>query len=105
MIKKNNAIKLQLEKIPVCKASGMLPTRYCDDTELTWFIPGKSPIKTDTIYREIALDLRTGLRTCHYDEHTVFAIYEFWPSDLLKIFKQAGVQRRTPPAYDASCEQ
>ena len=95
--------QLHLTHIEVCKASGMLPTRYCQNTEMTWFIPGKSPIKTDRIYREIAIDSKTGLRTCHVNENTRFEIYEFWPSDLLKIFKQAGIQRPTPPPYEANC--
>lgn len=94
---------LNLKKVEVCKASGMLPTRYCLDREMAWFIPCKSPIKSDTIYREVAIDGRTGLRTCHIDKHTRFEIYEFWPTDLLKIFKQAGIQRRTPPPYAADC--
>ncbi len=94
---------LNLRKIEVCKASGMLPTRYCLDTEETWFIPGKSPIKTDTIFREVAINNKTGLRTCHIDENTRFEIFEFWPSDLLKIFKRAGIQRHTPPFFEADC--
>lgn len=94
---------LHLERVAVCKASGMLPTSYCHDTELTWFIPGKSPIKSDTIFREVPIDKNTGLRTCHFDQNTRFEIYEFWPSDLLKIFNEAGMQRRPPPAYDANC--
>lgn len=100
---KKHPENLHLRQIPVCKASGMLPTRYCKDTELTWFIPGKSPIKTDTIFREVAIDKETGLRTCRYDNSTRFDVYEFWSSDLLKIFKQAGIQRRTPPSWDESC--
>ena len=94
---------MHLTRIEVCKASGMLPTRYCLDTEKTWFIPGKSPIKSDTIYREVAIDKTTGLRTCHFNENTRFDIYEFWSSDLLKIFKQAGIQRRSPPLYEPNC--
>lgn len=94
---------MNLKKIRVCKASGMLPTPYCPDTELSWFIPGKSPIKTDTIYREVAINKKTGLRTCHIDEHTPFEIFEFWPSDLLKIFKRAGIQRHTPPFFEPDC--
>ncbi len=94
---------LHLEKVDVCKASGMLPTRFCHDTEPTWFIPGKSPIKSDTIFREVAIDSQTGLRTCHIDAYTRFEVYEFWPTDLLKIFKQAGIQRRTPPPYMPGC--
>lgn len=95
--------RLNLVKVDVCKASGMLPTRYCKDTEKVWFIPGKSPIKTDTIYREIAIDSKTGLRACHFDNQTRFEIYEFWSSDLLKIFKRAGIQRRIPPPYNSDC--
>lgn len=94
---------MHLEKVEVCKASGMLPTRYCLDTEWTWFIPGKSPIKTDTIFREVAINDKTGLRTCHIDENTRFEIFEFWPSDLLKIYKKAGIQRHTPPFFEPDC--
>lgn len=100
---KVNPKQLNLVKIDICKASGLLPTRYCTDTEKVWFIPGKSPIKTDTIYREIAIDKKKGLRTCRFNQDTTFEVYEFWPSDLLKIFKRAGVQRRMPPPYDATC--
>ena len=95
---------MRLKKIEVCKASGLLPTRYCTNTELTWFIPGTSPIKTDTIYQEVAVNNKTGLRTCHIDENTRFEVFEFWPSDILKIFKKAGIQRHTPPFFEPGCE-
>lgn len=94
---------MNLKKIKVCKASGLLPTPFCPDTELSWFIPGKSPIKTDTIYREVAINSKTGLRTCHVDEHTRFEVFEFWSSDVLKIFKKAGIQRHTPPFFEPNC--
>lgn len=94
---------LNLKKVEVCKASGMLPNLWCKDKEWTWFIPGKSPIKTDTIYREVAINSKTGLRTCHIDENTRFEVFEFWPSDLLQIFKRAGIQRHTPPFFEADC--
>lgn len=94
---------LNLTHIDICKASGLIPTRFCQDTEKTWFIPGVSPIKSDTIYREVAINPKTGLRTCHFDKDTQFAIYEFWPSDLLKTFKQAGIQRRGPPPFEPGC--
>jgi penicillin-binding protein 1C len=95
--------KMNVTKIPVCKLSGFLPTRYCQDTEMTWFIPGKSPITTDNIFREIAINKISGLRTCHFDQNTRFAIYEFWPSDFLKIFRAAGMARRVPPAFEPDC--
>lgn len=95
--------QMNLQKVEVCKASGMLPTRYCQDTEWTWFIPGTSPIKTDTIYREVAINNKTGLRTCHIDEHTRFEVFEFWPSDVLHVFMKAGIQRHIPPSFEADC--
>lgn len=94
---------MNLKKVEVCKASGLLPTRYCNDREWTWFIPGKSPIKTDTIYREVAINSKTGLRTCHINADTRFEVFEFWPSDLLHIFKRAGIHRHTPPFFEADC--
>jgi penicillin-binding protein 1C len=93
--------QMNLAKVQVCEASGLLPTSYCPNTSETWFIPGKSPIAKDTIHREIAIDPKTGLRTCCINENTEFMVYEFWPSDLLKIFAQAGVQRRMPPPFNA----
>jgi penicillin-binding protein 1C len=69
----------------------------------TWFIPGKSPIKKDTIYREIPIDKHSGLRVCHFDENTIFKTYEFWSSDLLSLFAQAGIKRHTPPPYEKNC--
>ncbi len=94
---------MNLKKVEVCKASGLLPTRYCSNREWTWFIPGKSPIKTDTIFREVAINNKTGLRTCHIDEFTRFETFEFWSSDLLRIFRRAGIQRHTPPFFEADC--
>lgn len=98
-----NPASLQLTKVEVCKVSGMLPNPHCPETEKTWFIPAKSPIKVDTIHREVAINPRTGLRACHFDHTTQFAVYEFWPSDLLTLFKRAGLQRRTPPLPDPTC--
>jgi penicillin-binding protein 1C len=28
-------------------------------------------------------------------------VYEFWPSDMLQLFREAGMPRRTPPALPA----
>jgi penicillin-binding protein 1C len=94
---------LNITQVSVCKASGLLPTRYCHDREMTYFIPGKSPIKTDTIFREVAINSLNGLRACHLDKHTRFDIYEFWPTDLLAVFRRAGIARLSPPAYEHNC--
>lgn len=95
------AAEMNLTKVEVCEASGLLPTSHCPQTVSTWFIPGKSPIATDTVHREIAIDPETGLRTCRIDQKTQFRVYEFWPSDLLNIFTQAGLQRRIPPPFES----
>ena len=100
---KTNVAKLHLEKVKVCAISGMLPTHYCPGTEETWFIPGKSPIQTDTVFREVMINPKTHKRACHFASDTQFAIYEFWPSDILAIFKEAGIARRTPPPFDNDC--
>lgn len=91
--------EMNLVKVQVCEISGQLPNSCCTNTISTWFIPGVSPILADSIHREIAIDNDTGLRACRFDQNTRFAVYEFWPSDLLKIFAQAGIQRKTPPSY------
>jgi penicillin-binding protein 1C len=92
--------QMNLTKVQVCEASGLLPTSCCPHTVNTWFIPGKSPIKIDDVHREVAVDPKTGYRTCRFDQDTQFVVYEFWPSDILKIFTQAGVQRLSPPPFD-----
>ncbi len=95
--------RLHLTKVEICTASGMLPTPYCPNTKLTWFIPGVSPIKKDTVFREIMIDPKTGLRSCHFDPNNKFEVFEFWPSDLLELFKEGGLKRRTPPPYSPAC--
>lgn len=96
---------LSLTKVDVCKASGMLPNHVCPETENVWFIPGKSPITVDTVHREVAINVKTGLRACQFDKNTQFEVYEFWSSDLLEVYRKAGMERRVPPAFDSSCKE
>jgi penicillin-binding protein 1C len=51
----------------------------------------------------VAINPETGLRTCHIDSKTKFKVYEFWSSDLLTNFKQAGIVRQSPPPYEKDC--
>lgn len=89
----------QLKRVDICLASGDLPTPWCQQQGKTWFIPGKSPIKVDTIYRPVVLDIQTGEVACPpYDpQQTRTEVFEFWPSDLANVFAQAGLPKRTPP--------
>ncbi len=102
--KKINPDNMNLEKIDMCRATGDLPGKYCPRTAGTWFIPGVSPIKVSSVYRRLPIDKNTGLRLCNLDSKNLeYKVFEFWPSDLMRIFRQAGISLNTPPSYDASC--
>ncbi|MDH4120462.1 MAG: penicillin-binding protein 1C [Deltaproteobacteria bacterium] len=95
---------LKLVRVKVCAASGGLPGPHCPVVVPTWFIPGVSPIELDTVYREVWIDRTTGLRSCGQTAHGARReVYEFWPSDMLAIFRKAGIPRRVPPPYMAGC--
>jgi penicillin-binding protein 1C len=66
----------------------------------TWYIPGKSPIRVSQLHRAVTLDIATGLPACPpYDPNsTRQEIFEFWPSDMMKLFREAGMPRRKAPA-------
>lgn len=89
-----------VKQVDICLTSGNLPTPWCQRKGQTWFIPGKSPIKIDTIYRPIAIDKITGEVVCppYNNEQVNIEIFEYWPSDLAKVFAQAGLPKRTPPS-------
>lgn len=95
---------LNLKRIEVCSKTGDLQDKNCPSFSETWFIPGVSPIKVSNIYRKIPVDEKSNLRTCkHIPGKTVLKVYEFWPSDFLHIFNQAGISLKTPPPYEADC--
>ncbi|MBB3226512.1 penicillin-binding protein 1C [Luteibacter sp. Sphag1AF] len=89
-----------VRRVSICLASGDLPNAWCPQLGTTWFIPGKSPIKVSTVHRPVIVDIATGKPACPpFDpEHTRTEVYEYWPSDLQRVFAQAGMARRTPPA-------
>lgn len=88
-----------LSRVEVCAASGDLPNADCPQRATTWFIPGKSPIRVSQVHRRIYIDTRSGRQACPpYDPATTRSeVYEFWPSDLARLFAQAGIPRRSPP--------
>jgi penicillin-binding protein 1C len=92
-----------LKKVAVCTASGDLPNAWCPQTSSTWFIPGKSPIRVSTLHRPVVVDNRTGRAACPpYDPSSTHTeIAEFWTSDMMRLFREAGMPRRAPPT--ASC--
>lgn len=96
----------RLERVEVCSASGDLPNADCPQTTRTWYIPGVSPIKISQVHRRVWIDTRTGQQACPpYDPATTRSeVFEFWPTDLLQLFAQAGMPRRRPPA-SAACQR
>jgi penicillin-binding protein 1C len=86
-------------RVTVCLESGDLPNVYCPHTLDTWYIPGKSPIRVSQLHRAVAIDTRTGRAACppYSPASTRFEVFEFWPSDMLKLFREAGMPRRVPP--------
>nr|WP_298716538.1 penicillin-binding protein 1C [uncultured Steroidobacter sp.] len=96
----------RMERVEVCSASGDLPNAECPQVVSTWYIPGVSPIRVSQIHRRVWIDTRTGEQACPpYDPaHTRSEVYEFWPTDLLQLFAQAGIPRRRPPP-PADCQR
>jgi penicillin-binding protein 1C len=87
---------LNLVRVEVCSASGDLPNDACPQTETTWYIPGKSPIRVSDLHRRIFLDV-AGRRVCGPGKGVTEETYEFWSSDMLRLFREAGMPRRAAP--------
>ncbi len=89
-----------LRRVDVCAASGDLPNPECPATAPAWFIAGKSPIRQSTLHRRVLVDNRTGRLACKPGPNTHTEVFEFWSSDMLALFKRAGMPLRTPPEGD-----
>jgi penicillin-binding protein 1C len=89
-----------VSKVAVCAESGDLPNKYCPQIVETWYIPGKSPIRVSQLHRVVTIDMRTGRATCppYAPNTTRQEVFEFWPSDMMKLFREAGMPRRKAPA-------
>jgi penicillin-binding protein 1C len=90
-----------LKRVEFCAISGDLPGEHCTHRIEGWFIPGISPIKTCDVHQEVLIDVASGLRVPVDDGTRQLRgeVYEFWPSDLLKLFERAGLPRRAPPPF------
>ncbi len=88
-----------VKRVEICLASGELPNQWCPQKGMTWFIPGKSPIKVSNVHRPVVIDDATGKPACppYAPGRTHVEVFEFWPSDLQQVFTQAGMTRRAPP--------
>jgi len=96
------ATPANVARVEVCAASGDLPNAACPQTVSTWYIPGKSPIRVSTLHRMVYLDA-AGRRVCAPGAGIREEVYEFWTSDMLQLFREAGMPRRVaPPAPDCA---
>jgi penicillin-binding protein 1C len=95
----NRVIPSNVKKVDVCLSSGDLVTVWCKRKGKSWFIPGVSPIKVDTIYRPVLIDKKTNLPVCGSKKSAdvKIEVYEYYSSDILDIFKRAGLPKREPP--------
>ena len=90
-----------LKRVSFCAVSGDLPEPYCTQHVEGWFIPGISPIKLCDVHQEVLVDAASGLRVARDDgtRQLQREVFEFWPTELLSIFRRAGMPRKLPPPF------
>ncbi len=106
---------LHITRVPVCEATGDVDLALCtagpersqgsSATHVdTWFIPGVSPIRSSGVLKELIIDNETGMRQCiDIPGKTRRVIWECWPSDIRRLFRQAGRTKPSPPPLVPEC--
>ena len=87
----------RLTRVDVCAGSGDLPNADCPQRVSTWYVPGKSPIRISQLHRRVLIDRRSGEAVCEESAHTQWQVIEQWPSDMQRLFRDAGMPRREAP--------
>jgi penicillin-binding protein 1C len=87
---------VNVARVEVCAASGDLPNAACPQTVSAWYIPGKSPIRVSNLHHIVYFDA-AGRRVCGPADGVREEVYEFWTSDMLRLFREAGMPRRVAP--------
>ncbi|MDR3346823.1 MAG: penicillin-binding protein 1C [Campylobacteraceae bacterium] len=102
----NKVIPEGVKKVDICLSSGDLVTVWCQRKGTAWFIPGRSPIKVDTVYRPVVINADTNTPLCAGEKarNTRVEVYEYYSSDILDIFARAGLPKRKPPSM-SHCKQ
>lgn len=95
-----------VREVDLCAISGDLPGAWCKQTLAGGFIPGVSPIAPCQLHRSILVDGTSGKRVASDDGRPglVREIHEFWPPDMLELFRKAGLPRRTPPVPESGTD-
>ena len=103
---KDPPLDLNLSSVSFCSRSGFLPNSNCNHRNHGWFIPGVSPIQNCSIHRKISVDPVSGLQVCpKFSGSRKKEIHEFWPSDILKLYEEAGIGRKRPPELHPVCKR
>lgn len=93
-----------LKQVEICPLSGALRSPWCPHGKTGWIIPGVSPLKACAVHRPVHINPANGLRLCPGDEHLGQAeIAEFWDSDVLALYRLAGLRRDPPPPFEKPC--
>ncbi|MBL8525169.1 MAG: penicillin-binding protein 1C, partial [Betaproteobacteria bacterium] len=87
----------KLTRVDVCAGSGDLPNADCPQRVSTWYQPGKSPIRISQLHKRVLIDRRTGEAVCDENANTQWQVIEQWPSDMQRLFREAGMPRREAP--------
>ncbi|OQX07620.1 MAG: penicillin-binding protein 1C [Desulfobulbaceae bacterium A2] len=93
-----------LKRIEICPLSGRPPSPWCPRGHFGWIIPGVSPIKPCTVHRQIRVNPASGRRLCPGDPGGEGRVAEFWESDEIVLFSQAGLRRDNPPPFEHPCD-
>ncbi|MDD2967589.1 MAG: transglycosylase domain-containing protein [Desulfovibrionaceae bacterium] len=97
---------LNVRDISVCTATGDVDTSRCAEKTKTLFIPGVSPLRDSGVFRTILIDKASGLRACQPEAgRTEERVWEFWPSDVQRIFARAGIAKPAPPDWLPQCRK
>lgn len=97
--------ELNVAQTEYCASTGDFELAHCPVKGQTWIIPGVSPVRSKGILRPVRIDKATGLRLCENlpgrDSEEVWM--EFWPTEMLRIFRQTGLSKPAPPDWHPAC--
>jgi len=97
---------LNLAKVEICRDTGDIANAYCNQRIVSYFIPGVTTIRMSDVSRLIPIDVKSGLRACrHQPPQTEMRRFNFWSSDVLKAFAEAGISIGRPPAFKENCSE
>lgn len=95
---------LDLTSVDICLTTGELANSDCDTLGKTYFIPNVTQTPYRNITRKIPIDKMSGKRACrHTPPLTELKSYQFWDSDVYKLYEQAGIHLEQPPDFIENC--